>query len=456
MQKFFEPETVALIGASSKEAHPGYQLFLNLRTCFGDRFYPVNPKTAEIDGTVCYPSILDVPEEIDVAVVFIPARSVPQALEECADRGIDRIVIESAGFAEAGPEGQALNRRCLEIARESGMRLWGPNCMGLINVQQTKVLSFLLHFLWKDRFKKGRVSLVVQSGMLSAGFLASILSRTPFGLSKIASIGNKMDVDESDVLEYLVDDPETGVIAVYLESIENGRRFYEACRSTSKPIVVLKSGRTETGARAAMSHTASLAQDDRVVDGALRQAGVIRVYDMNDLMTIARCLGVARVEAKSGGRVAVMAFSGGAGVVAADSLTDAGIELARLAGPSLQRIKEVFPEWMEPANPLDLYPATERNGVEKVFPHCLDALLNDPEVDAIFLHIFGWFPPEAFAGFERIAELSRQKQKPIVAWTMGDPESCGRLAQHLEGMGIPAVEEISKGVRVLSAMTRRR
>jgi acetyltransferase len=246
------------------------------------------------------------------------------------------------------------------------------------------------------------------------------------------------------------------VIAVYLESIENGRRFYEACRSTSKPIVVLKSGRTKTGARAAMSHTASLAQDDRVVDGALRQAGVIRVYDMNDLMTIARCLGVTRVEAKSGGRVAVMAFSGGAGVVAADSLTDAGIELARLAGPSLQRIKEVFPEWMEPANPLDLYPATERNGVEKVFPHCLDALLNDPEVDAIFLHIFGWFPPEAFAGFERIAELSRQKQKPIVAWTMGDPESCGRLAQHLEGMGIPAVEEISKGVRVLSAMTRRR
>jgi acyl-CoA synthetase (NDP forming) len=111
---------------------------------------------------------------------------------------------------------------------------------------------------------------------------------------------------------------------------------------------------------------------------------------------------------------------------------------------------------MEPANPLDLYPATERNGVEKVFPHCLDALLNDPEVDAIFLHIFGWFPPEAFAGFERIAELSRQKQKPIVAWTMGDPESCGRLAQHLEGMGIPVVDEISKGVRVLSAMTRRR
>ena len=456
MQKFFEPETVALIGASSKQSHPGYQLFLNLETCFGERFYPVNPKTAEIDGKTCYPSILDVPEKIDVAVVFIPAHAVPEALEQCAEKGIDRVVIESAGFAEAGSEGQAINGRCLEIARSAGMRLWGPNCMGLINVRQNKVLSFLLHFLWKDRFRKGRVSLVVQSGMLSAGFLASILSRTPFGLSKIASIGNKMDVDESDVLEYLADDPETGVIALYLESIENGRRFYEVCRSTGKPIVVLKSGRTETGARAAMSHTASLAQDDRVVDGALRQAGVIRVHDMNDLLTLARCLGVGAVEAKSGGRVAVMAFSGGAAVVATDSMADSGVDLARLEGSSIERLREVFPEWMEPANPLDLYPAIERNGVQRVFTHCLETLLKDPGVDAVYLHIFGWYPPQAFAGFEKIAELSRKKKKPIVAWTMGDHESCNRLRQYLEGLGIPALEEISQGVRVLSAMTLRR
>ena len=267
MKKFFEPETVALIGASSRESTAGYQLFLNMRTCFGDRFYPVNPTTDKLDGTACFPSILDVPAEIDVAVVFIPARAVPEALEQCAERGIDRVVIESAGFSEAGPEERCCTQPMPRNREKRRDALWGPNCMGLINVRQTKVLSFLLNFLWKDRFKKGRVSLVVQSGMLSAGFLASILSRTPFGLSKIASIGNKMDVDESDVLEYLIEDPETGVIALYLESISNGRRFYEACRSTDKPIVVLKSGRTEEGARAARSHTASLAQDDRVVDG---------------------------------------------------------------------------------------------------------------------------------------------------------------------------------------------
>jgi len=455
MKRFFEPDTVALIGASSKPSHPGHQLFLNMRTCFGDRFYPVNPTTAEIDGTACHPSILDVPAEIDVAVVFIPASAVPEALAQCAERGIDRVIIESAGFAEAGSEGRAIHERCLEIARRSGMRLWGPNCMGLINVQQTKVLSFLLNFLWKDRFRKGRVSLVVQSGMLSAGFLASILSRTPFGLSKIASIGNKMDVDESDVLEYLIGDPETGVIALYLESISNGRRFYETCRSTDKPIVVLKSGRTEKGARAALSHTASLAQDDRVVEGALRQAGVMRVNDMNDLLTVARCLGVSGVEVKAGGRIAVMTFSGGAGVVASDSIADSGIELATLEDSSIGRLREVYPEWMEPANPLDLYPAIERYGVQKVFPHCLETLLLDPGVDAIYLHIFAWYPPDSFVGFEGVAELARKQGKPIVAWTMGDAESCGRLAGRLEDLGIPAVDEISKGVRVLAAMTAR-
>jgi acetyltransferase len=453
MKRFFEPETVALIGASSKEANVGHQLFLNMKACFGDRFYPGNPNADAIDGTTCHPSVLDVPGEIDVAVVFIPAGGVPEALEHCAEKGIDRVVIESAGFAEVGAEGQAIHDRCLEIAKSAGMRLWGPNCMGLINVQQTKVLSFLMHFMWKDRFKKGRASLVVQSGMLSAGFLASILSRTPFGLSKIASIGNKMDVDESDVLEYLIDDPETGVIGVYLESISDGRRFYETCRSTDKPIVVLKSGRTEEGARAALSHTASLAQDDRVVDGALRQAGVIRVHDMNDLLTIVRCLGVGDIGERSGGRIGIMTFSGGAGVVASDSIADSGIELAKLEDSSIERLKEVYPEWMEPANPLDLFPAIDRNGAQKVFPHCLETLLEDPGVDAVFLHIFAWYPMESFAGFEGVAELSRKKKKPIVAWTMGDPEGCGRLTQYLEELGIVAVDEIGKGIRVLSAMT---
>jgi acetyltransferase len=148
-----------------------------------------------------------------------------------------------------------------------------------------------------------------------------------------------------------------------------------------------------------------------------------------------------------------MTFSGGAGVVASDSVADSGIELAQLEDSSIGRLREVYPEWMEPSNPLDLYPAIERNGVQKVFPHCLDTLLNDPEVDAIFLHVFAWYPPESFEGFEAIADLARERGKPIVAWTMGDSEACGRLSRYLEDLGIMAVDEISKGIRVLAAMT---
>lgn len=456
MKQFFEPETVALIGATENKIRPGYQLFTNLNYCFGENLYPVNPRVDTIEGRNCYSSILDIPVEIDVAVIFIAARGVPEALEQCAEKGVRHVIIESAGFAEAGPDGVARNERCLQIARKAGIRLWGPNCMGTINVRQMKVLSFLLHWMWRDRFFYGPVSLVVQSGMLSAGFLARILSSTPFGLSKIASIGNKVDVDESDVLEYLIGDPETGVIGMYLESINKGRRFYDLCQSTNKPIVVLKAGRTAMGAQAAMSHTASLAQDDTIVDAALRQAGVIRVYDMHELIEVVRCLGMFYVEPKPQARLAVVAFSGGAGVVSSDSIGDHGMDLAQFSESTMKQLKGVFPEWMEPANPLDLYPAIEQKGYYEVIPHTLEAAMNDPAVDGVFAHLFA-FPSEIpYFDYEKISGMVKDLKKPMVVWTLGDDESIRRMKQVLENMSIPVVDEISKGVRILAAQIMRR
>ena len=456
MKQFFEPESVALIGATENKTRPGYQLFTNLNYCFGENLYPVNPRIDRIEDRNCYTSILDIPVDIDVAVIFITAQGVPEALEQCAEKGVRRVIIESAGFAEAGPDGLARNKRCLEIARSAGIRLWGPNCMGTINVRQMKVLSFLLHWMWRDRFFYGPSSLVVQSGMLSAGFLARILSRTPFGLSKIASIGNKMDVDESDVLEYLIGDPETGVIGMYLESINRGRRFYELCQSTDKPIVVLKAGRTPMGAQAAMSHTASLAQDDTVIDAALRQTGVIRVYDMHELIEVIRCLGMFYVEPKPRARLAVVTFSGGAGVVAADSIGDYGMDLAQLSESTMNQLRSLFPEWMEPANPLDLFPAIDRNGYFSVAPPSLEAALGDPAVDGVFAHIFAYPTETPLFDYEKISRMIRDLKKPMVVWTLGDDESIRKLKLVLENKGIPVVDEISKGVRILAAQIMRR
>ncbi len=456
MELFFNPETVALIGATAKPFRPGNQLSQNLEICFGERFYPVNPRVKKIGDRDCYQSILEAPADIDVAVIFIQASQVPKAVEQCADKGIKRVIIESGGFAEVGPEGKALHDRCLAVAREAGMRLWGPNCMGCINVTKQKVLSFLMTMMWQGRFLPGRVSLVVQSGMLSAGFLTTILYKRPFGLSKVASIGNKMDVDEVELLEYLVSEPETRVIAMYLESIDRGRRFLELARSTDKPIVVLKAGRTGFGQEAATSHTAAMAQDDKVLDSALRQAGVIRVQGMTELIDVARSLGMVEYQGRGRARVAILSFSGGAGVVASDIIHDHGLELAKLQPETLARIKQVFPDWMDPANPVDIYPAIEKNGPTEPMKISLEAVMEDPGVDAVYAHLFA--PPVKLPlfNYEHMARIMGKYKKPMVVWIMGAGEGAEDMTHELEKRGIPAVDEIGKGVRIIAALTRRR
>ncbi len=456
MKHFFDPETVALIGATENPFRAGYQLFLNLNYCFGEKFYPVNPKGGTIEGKTCYPSILDVPLPVDVAVIFINANRVPEVLEQCGEKGIKRVIIESAGFSETGAEGLALHKRCLEIARENDIRIWGPNCMGVINVHTMKVISFFRHDMWREKFLPGPVSLVVQSGMLSAGFLTRILSRNPFGLSKICSIGNKMDIDESDILEYLIRDPETEVIAMYLESVENGRRFFTLCQSTRKPIVVLKAGRTKIGAQAAQSHTGSLAQNDTILDAALRQTGVIRVHDMNELIEIARCFGIVNVESPKRTQLAVLTFSGGAGVVSSDTIYDYGMDLARFNGSTTEKLKKLFPEWMEPSNPLDLYPAMEKNGYYQVMQPSLEAAIHDPEVDGIFAHLFAFPSDKPLFEYEKIGTMLKDVNKPMVVWTLGDDTSSSELKSQFEQVGVPVVDEISKGVRILSALLQRK
>lgn len=452
MNLFFDPHTVALIGASGKAMRPGYHLFQNLRTCFGDRLYPVNSRTDEIDGVRCYRSVLDIASEVDLAVIFIPARDVPRALEECARTGIRRVIIESAGFAEAGPSGKALEEICLAIARRAGMRLWGPNCMGTINVRKGKVLSFMNPLLWQGRFVPGTVSLVVQSGMLSAGFLAHVLTRTPFGLSKVCSIGNKLDVDEVDLLEFFLEDSDTGVIAFYTESLPEGRRFFELAKSSPKPIVVLKGGRSAFGARAARSHTAALAQDDRVLDAALRQAGAIRVYGMTELLDIARSLALSPVSRKARARVAILTFSGGAGVVSSDHIADLDMELASLEPRTLEILRGVFPDWMEPANPVDLYPAFEKNGHTETFRTTIEAVLGDPGVDAVYAHLF--IPPVEVPLFDydHVAETVRKHRKPLVVWLLGDATRMPAVSRSLESRGIPVTDEMARGVRILAAL----
>jgi acyl-CoA synthetase (NDP forming) len=323
------PKSVAVIGASEDPRKGGYALVSNLKEKFPERLYPVNPGASEICGLRVFQSVSELPEVVDLAVLFVRALAVPEVMEECGRKGILRIIIESAGFAEAGPQGRGLQEACVLVARTYGMRIWGPNCMGVVNGRSGMVASFMKPDIWRGHLKPGNVSLIVQSGMLSAGFLIQILKEGFFGLSKACSIGNRCDVSESDLLEYFAGDPQTEVIAMYLESIMDVSRFRAAISRLRKPVVLLKGGTSAEGARAAQSHTGSLAGDALLTEGFLRQMKIHRATDFFEMVDITRGLSLWQGRGK-GRRIGIVTFSGASGIVTSDHLAGRGITLAAL------------------------------------------------------------------------------------------------------------------------------
>jgi acetyltransferase len=454
MKFFFEPKGVALIGATPKSHTGGCSLLTNLTLGYDGPIYPVNPRYPEILGLPCYPSVSQVPDPVELALIFIPAPGVPQILEECAARGIKGAIIESGGFAEVGPDGRALQDRCLEIARHSGMRIWGPNCMGLIDSRKRYVFSFLSPDAWQEHLNPGGVSLIVQSGLLAGGFMTTLMSHKVLRLAKACSIGNKCDVDETDLLEYFLEDEETRVIALYVESFPRGRRFFELAAQRKKPIVVLKGGRSAAGARAAASHTASLAGNHELVRGALEQAGVFQADDFFELVDLARTLERGFTLAGPGSgkpRVGVFTFSGAAGIVTADHLEASGLTLADLAPETRQRLEKLSPPWMPVNNPVDFWPAMEKHGPEITYREGLAALLEDPGVDAIIVHVFAGFGVW-FLDMEKLFEGLNETRKPVLFWVMGHEQGYQPTRLALEGMGFPAFNEIQRVVRVLAGI----
>ena len=449
---FFHPDGVAIIGATDSQLKGGYHLVRNALAGYKGALYPVNPKYPEILGIPCYPDIDSIPGRFDMAVYFIPAKFLPDTIRACARKGVKGIIIQSAGFSEVGPEGRKLQEDSVKLARELDIRLWGPNCMGYLDGHSRNVFSFMYSDKWTTLMQPGNVSLIVQSGMLSAGFLLMMLDRGGIGMSKVCSIGNKCDVHETELLEYLIGDPATGVIGCYLESIIDGRTFMELARSTDKPVIVLKSGRSDSGAKAAMSHTASLSGSAAVYNGAFRQAGIIQVYDMHELMDFVR--GFSKTGPfHPGGKTAVITFSGGAGIVTADLLEDRGLALADLSPGTMTAIKEVFPAWMDPSHPVDLWPAVEQNGASRVYNAAVEAVLKDPGVDSLIIENFAWsFGKSDF--FAPLGELKRKYNKPVAVWQVGSNPAFEQFRVAAENHGLPVFEEIHRCAAFLDAVRR--
>ena len=306
MDFFFAPRGVAVIGATPNPLKGGNAILKNLLSGYRGGVYPVNPRYLQIEGLPCYPSISSVSDPLDLAIIFIPAPLVPASVEECAARGVAGVMIESSGFAETGAEGSQYQSELRKMAAAKRIRIWGPNCMGLVDVKHDRIFSFMDPRARQREWIPGDVSLVVQSGLLSATFLFDIMSHGLMGVSKVCSVGNKVDVNECDLLEYFIGDPDTRVIGFYLESFADGRRFLEIRRRCTKPIVILKGGRTRKGADAALSHTASLAGNHRIISGALAQSGIIEVRDFRQLTDVCRTLAMTAPPDAPGNRVAVL------------------------------------------------------------------------------------------------------------------------------------------------------
>ncbi|MBW1988050.1 MAG: acetate--CoA ligase family protein [Deltaproteobacteria bacterium] len=449
MDFFFKPNGIAVVGAT-KKMKGGYAIVVNLKAGYKGPIYPVNPRYDEIEGLACYPDIESVPDPVELAVVFVPAPAVPGIVRACAKRGIKGVMIESAGFSETGPEGAALQQELKDIVAETGIRVWGPNCVGLVDAKNRHVFSFVSPAIWNEGPIPGRVSLVVQSGMLAGGFLVDTMSHGTMGVSKVCSIGNKADVSETDLLQYLLSDPDTEAVAMYLESIPDGRLFTRLCAGAKKPVVVLKGGKSERGAAAAMSHTASLAGNGAVVSGALAAAGVTEAVDFKQMMDLSRALAMVK-NPPSSGRVAVLTYSGGAGIISTDFLYEQGLSAATLSGGTKEALARVFPEWMPVNNPVDLWPAVEKNGAGPVYTAAMEAVAADEGVDALLLHVY-------IGGLaltldpDHMAAVAKKTGKPVFIWLIG--EAAGARNFHLKAQeaGIPVFRELYRAVECMAAV----
>lgn len=456
MRFFFEPQSVAVVGASRDEKKDGNIILRNVIDSFPGKIFPVNPSGGEICGLRAYPSLLDIPDEVGLAIIIVPAGIVPNVMEDCAKKHVKGVIIESMGFAEVGADGKKLQDRIVDIAINNGIRVIGPNCTGVVS--KSLVTSF---FRIKD-VPDGNVVMIGQSGLLAAGMALDIVANKTLDIRKFCSIGNKCDVDENDLLEFFGNDNATRVISMYLESFHDGRRFVEVAKKVTpkKPVIVLYGGRTEAGARAAKSHTGSIASNAMVVDAALKQTMCTKADDFNELMEFSKVFSTQPVP--SGNRVAVVTAAGSVGVVLSDLCEEYGLRIAQLGSQTVDRLMEIFPEWLQPTNPIDLWFVIERLGYTRAISESMDAALSDPNIDCLVLVI---------AGFEYVLELVEKRVvqqiagkhgKPVVVCMLVGDKKYKDVVQEKLGKEVPVFASLTGGVKPLGRLceygvrTRRR
>ncbi len=464
MQKFFSFKTVAIVGASRNPNKDSNNIIRNLTLQKNLKIFPINPSATKILDMKAYPSVLDVEVDLDLVIVFIPPTNVSKVVKECVQKKVKVILIESSGFNEVG--NLELFNEIKRLTNDAGIRVWGPNCTGYADFHNQLFTPFVplkpaLREVDIEELK-GSVSIASQSGMMAGGMMLQIITGNPSKhytpVNKILAIGNKLDVNECDALKYMAKDPKTKVIGLYLEGFMDGRRFFKLAKEIvkEKPIILLKGGTSAGGSKAALSHTGSLSTNDDILNGVIRQTGIIRVNDFNEFLQVLHVFSILldnESKLPKNNRVAILTISGGAGVVLSDNVEkNPNLKMAVYEEKIRKRISKYFPDWMKTGkdNPCDIWPAIDKSG-GVALGDTLVALSRDQNVDVIILTIIavrerGW----DMAGNEMFSGILKSIKKPIFCWIFGDFTQFNNFRKTMVDIGIPFFTSIKDLTNSLS------
>jgi len=445
LESFFNPRSVAIVGASRQEGKVGYEILANMiEAGYKGRIFPVNPQAGEIKGLKCYSDLGSIPAVPELVLIIVPAKMVLAVMQQCAKVGTKAVVIITAGFKEVGEEGRALEKQVIQTARQAGIRVIGPNCLGLIVPANHLNASF-----GGDLPAPGGIAYLSQSGALLAAILDTA-NTNGIGFSKLVSIGNKADVDELDIMEAVAGDAETKVIAGYLESITDGNSFVRQAERIShiKPILLMKSGGTQAGAEAASSHTGSLAGSEVAYESAFERAGIIRCDSIKQQFDYAQAF--ANQPLPAGSRVAVITNAGGPGIMAADAIERKGLAFAKLDEGTVKKLAERLPAAANLHNPIDVL----GDALADRYEFALDVVIDDSNVDAVLVLLTPQAMTEAAATAEAIVKVRAQKPgKPVLACFLGAAKVWDGLGILRKG-GIPQYDSPESAVDAIEAMIR--
>ncbi len=440
IENFFKPKNAAIIGASDSEGSVGYTIFKNMKSALGKKAYRVNPNHEYIQGEKSFKSIKDIKEEIDLAVIITQAKTVPNILKECTEKGAKTVIIISAGFSEIGEK--ELTEQLKKIIEENPQtRVMGPNCVGVKCFETGVDTTFFAQERMKPP-KKGSLSFISQSGALGSMILDWV-SKEEFGISKFASYGNAMDVDESDLIEYLCNDEDTKVITMYLEGAKNGKKFFETAKKTTlkKPILVLKGGKYESTSEATASHTGSMAGSAKVYEAVFRQAGIINTDGMQDLFNTAKLL--EKEKLPKGKRVQIITNGGGFGIIMADHVINRGMELAKPSKKTIEELQRELPG-IKISNPLDLLGDADAKRYQIAIKKCL----KDKNIDILVIMCLFTLSPLKPEDIDKMLKKRKQTKTMVVIGVGG--EYTEKRLEKIEKLGYTTFDYPNTAAKSLS------